>query len=463
MEQRFAFGFGEVRIHADPMADRSATILQSSAFTLGNHIVFASGRYEPQTTRGRSLLAHELTHVVQQHHVSTPAGILRVGDAGSAAEEEADSWADHVNDNRDTLPIAPTQPSLRLPASTVQRSPVGVEKGKAGFGREPVSRSIRVTIVGHASPRWSGASSNKEADRLNEELAGKRSQVVQSAVTKLLRMRFGQHIPIEFDKSRSEDEPPPFIDVGASGAGSRTTLEEAGGNRDSNEEYSRRVDVILELFTSKSKEVGRSVKLPPMLADTKSWYVTIRRLLITGIGIPGPAGGWVELVLKNSRSGKQMLFRTSLFGGGDPLPSDTPDENVGRSEASIETDETMGFDEFKGEAVRIEKMDLQLGVGVSRYYVSFPNLGDHARNYMGQEFGLGMPGGYVVFGDLEPVGKSPGDFYEDRSETEISMTQVKNKAVEELVLTFPTQSGELSNSERERLEQFVALWVQLPP
>lgn len=66
MEGRFGHDFGQVRIHADAVAAVSARAVQAHAYTVGNDIVFDSGRYSPSTTEGRRLLAHELAHVVQQ-------------------------------------------------------------------------------------------------------------------------------------------------------------------------------------------------------------------------------------------------------------------------------------------------------------------------------------------------------------------------------------------------------------
>ncbi|MGO4883317.1 MAG: DUF4157 domain-containing protein [Bryobacteraceae bacterium] len=68
MEQRFGENFGDVEVHADSAADRSARAYQALAYTSGSHIVFRSGQYEPQTDSGRKLIAHELAHVVQQRN-----------------------------------------------------------------------------------------------------------------------------------------------------------------------------------------------------------------------------------------------------------------------------------------------------------------------------------------------------------------------------------------------------------
>ncbi|MGH8543021.1 MAG: DUF4157 domain-containing protein [Gammaproteobacteria bacterium] len=65
-EPRFGHGFTEVRIHKGAAASQSARMLNAKAFTVGRHIVFGEGQYAPETSAGQRLLAHELTHVVQQ-------------------------------------------------------------------------------------------------------------------------------------------------------------------------------------------------------------------------------------------------------------------------------------------------------------------------------------------------------------------------------------------------------------
>jgi hypothetical protein len=65
-EPRFAYDFSRVRIHADPAAASASQRLGAVAFTLGSNIFFNSGQYLPNRPAGLALLAHELTHVVQQ-------------------------------------------------------------------------------------------------------------------------------------------------------------------------------------------------------------------------------------------------------------------------------------------------------------------------------------------------------------------------------------------------------------
>ena len=81
MEQRFGHDFSRVRVHTGGAPEQSARELDAHAYTLGHHVVFADGRFAPETSEGRHLLAHELTHVVQQSQA--PGDILHVQRGGN--------------------------------------------------------------------------------------------------------------------------------------------------------------------------------------------------------------------------------------------------------------------------------------------------------------------------------------------------------------------------------------------
>jgi hypothetical protein len=72
MEPRFGHDFGRVRLHTDARASESARAVGARAYTLGSHVVFGQGQFQPSTERGRRLIAHELTHVVQQRRGAEP-------------------------------------------------------------------------------------------------------------------------------------------------------------------------------------------------------------------------------------------------------------------------------------------------------------------------------------------------------------------------------------------------------
>lgn len=80
-EPRLGFDFGAVRFHAGGRAARTAHALNARAFTVGRDVVFGSGQYDPASTDGRRLLAHELAHVVQQGHATR----LRAGGGAAGA------------------------------------------------------------------------------------------------------------------------------------------------------------------------------------------------------------------------------------------------------------------------------------------------------------------------------------------------------------------------------------------
>jgi len=66
MEQRFGYDFSHVRLHSGPAAEQSAHDVGALAYTVGHDIVFGAGQFVPGTHEGQRLIAHELTHVVQQ-------------------------------------------------------------------------------------------------------------------------------------------------------------------------------------------------------------------------------------------------------------------------------------------------------------------------------------------------------------------------------------------------------------
>jgi hypothetical protein len=96
-EPRFGHDFSHVQIHANQPAAASTRAVNALAYTVGRDMVFGDGQYSPKTPEGRRLIAHELTHVVQQAEAAGPGGAcLAVDSSGSVAESEAASVADSV-------------------------------------------------------------------------------------------------------------------------------------------------------------------------------------------------------------------------------------------------------------------------------------------------------------------------------------------------------------------------------
>ncbi|HUX85508.1 MAG TPA: DUF4157 domain-containing protein [Chloroflexota bacterium] len=118
LEDRLGHRFGNVRVHADSKADASARALNAVAYTTGDDIVFAAGKYAPHTAEGQRLLAHEAVHVLQQDR----AGSLNVGvaPADSLAEKQAERLGES-NLNPLFQSVSPTGPASNAPVWQVHR------------------------------------------------------------------------------------------------------------------------------------------------------------------------------------------------------------------------------------------------------------------------------------------------------------------------------------------------------
>jgi len=99
MGSRFGHDFSRVRIHTDSAASSSAHALRSQAYTVGEDIVFRDGKFSPHSRDGERLLAHELTHVVQQSQARGGTW-ERVSRSGDESEREAERLAGDVLSGR---------------------------------------------------------------------------------------------------------------------------------------------------------------------------------------------------------------------------------------------------------------------------------------------------------------------------------------------------------------------------
>ena len=123
-EPRFRQDFSGVRIHSDDRAAQSARTVNARAYTAGPNIVFESGQYNPFSASGRQLLAHELTHVVQQGsgriQSQGPGGSLTLNEPGDMWERQAESASRSLGTSLSSAPATSTgSPSLqRAPADS---------------------------------------------------------------------------------------------------------------------------------------------------------------------------------------------------------------------------------------------------------------------------------------------------------------------------------------------------------
>jgi hypothetical protein len=132
METAFGADFSGVRIHTDSRADGLSQSLSARAFTTGRDVFFRQGEYTPGSSSGRELLAHELTHVVQQNG----NGIQRkmtVSEPGDAHEVEAEQMARAVMQQEHAPSIDRQVP----PQEEEEQQPVAAKRATDFVQRQP--------------------------------------------------------------------------------------------------------------------------------------------------------------------------------------------------------------------------------------------------------------------------------------------------------------------------------------
>ncbi|WP_414577266.1 DUF4157 domain-containing protein [Anabaena sp. CCY 9402-a] len=97
MEQAFGTDFSLVKVHTDSQSDQLNQSLQAKAFTTGQDIFFRQGAYQPSTQGGQELIAHELTHVVQQNHHTVNRQLIQ---RAVGFEFEFGEWKSYKNDDK---------------------------------------------------------------------------------------------------------------------------------------------------------------------------------------------------------------------------------------------------------------------------------------------------------------------------------------------------------------------------
>lgn len=117
MESRLGHDFSDVRVHTDSRAHDSAKAVNAHAYTVGSNVVFQRDKYDTASTEGRTMLAHELTHVVQQRSGpvdGTPAGGgVQISDPSDRFEREAADNADRVMSGTAPAAVSPAGPAVQ--------------------------------------------------------------------------------------------------------------------------------------------------------------------------------------------------------------------------------------------------------------------------------------------------------------------------------------------------------------
>lgn len=286
MERGFGHSFAEVRVHTGVSAAEAASALDARAFTVGADVVFGAGEYQPQAQAGRTLLAHELTHVLQQRGSGSgaPASGLRVA----------------------------RQPK----SSAAPRKPI--DSRVVSSRTEDRARTlVQVHIIGHASPRWRSAVTDREADQRNAELSEDRAQATRAEVETLVREALpGHDLAFRYDYTPADahNEPSGVI-LGSESKGSVETLGEAGARqRKANDSEMRRVEVTVDLSSFiDSTRVEEVEETHQESTATRDWAL---KVAFTAQVQVGAGVGYIMLKIKNGKTGEEATAHGGFSKGG---------------------------------------------------------------------------------------------------------------------------------------------------
>ncbi len=194
MESRFGHDFSRVRVHTDAKAAESARAVNALAYTIGHDVVFGAGQYAPHTSEAKRLLAHELTHVMQQS-VATDTGVLRLDKPDSAQERAAERTSDRA------LSGQPLEIRITAAAVGLQRQPAPGEPGPSTHsscrihfvqGRpeftdasefkhcmEIIRGYLKGGRLGSRTVELHGFASEEGSEEFNQELSQRRADIVK--------------------------------------------------------------------------------------------------------------------------------------------------------------------------------------------------------------------------------------------------------------------------------------------
>jgi outer membrane protein OmpA-like peptidoglycan-associated protein len=190
MEPRFGQDFSQVRVHTDAKAADSANAVHAHAYTVGRDIVFGSGRYPTHAGASRHLLAHELTHVVQQ----------TAGGVGADSETMANAAADRISQGKAVEGAAVGGAPVSLQRSPKDDAPgkTGVAASVGNFAEPPVDEfdfdktdipsqhlarlaALRVRLLNAPSATviLTGHTDTVGKEKYNEDLGRRRAKAVR--------------------------------------------------------------------------------------------------------------------------------------------------------------------------------------------------------------------------------------------------------------------------------------------
>jgi len=164
MEPAFGHDFSQVRVHTDSAATRSARAVNARAYTVGSDVVFGAGRYAPGTREGDRLLAHELTHVVQNgagggwSNASQDSAMVLSRDPDVPPPKASDATAER---EKDAFPEADKERARATVVAPLRAAATQLGKGE---------KADVASVIRHLRPMRAAAAGVKWPDSVREEV-----------------------------------------------------------------------------------------------------------------------------------------------------------------------------------------------------------------------------------------------------------------------------------------------------
>jgi len=239
----------------------------------------------------------------------------------------------------------------------------------------PAKLTVRVEIVGHASPLWKGAKTEDERVKNNDVLSKQRAEAFMREFKPALEKALGKYQLNFVTASHTEgNEPDRSATVGTWGIGQRESLRKAGGDKTNNASIYRRTDVVVQIARSVQEQLPEKVtRTYQRSTKSKFWYASV------GVGGSVTAVAGFELFrvnLRNNLGDEAQGSVAAVAGGVGAKYSFSPYSWT--DEASFMTNREVGFEDFHGTTVRYTTAGLVIGIGYSRAYLTFYGMGPDA-------------------------------------------------------------------------------------
>ncbi len=202
MEPHFGHDFSQVRVHADAKAAESAQAVKALAYTVGRDVVFGTGQYVPGTSAGQRLMAHELTHVMQQKSLQiSPSESI-----GVTSDDRLESEAVAAANSDQAAPIVGLR-QIHTPSIQCQDAGGGGAAAAAPASHRFSAEGVAVVVRASCAPAVYGFANVEDATRTALDAIFNADCIEESRRTRMQKNLTAHGLDIRCRRSAKADEP----------------------------------------------------------------------------------------------------------------------------------------------------------------------------------------------------------------------------------------------------------------